>query len=927
MPITHKARFELLERRLLLAFDPTGIEQEMLEYANHMRIDPQGALGVLFTSIDPLISPDTSVNIAMDYWSDPSSAEIQADWALLQPTDPLAWNESLYDAAYGHGELMIQYDQQSHQLPDEPALGDRITNAGYESWSHVAENVFAYAESAFYGHSGFAIDWAVPNRGHRTTLMSPDYQEVGIAVLSQDDPGMDLGPLVVTQDFGSRWNSGDPYLLGVVFDDANDNQRYDAGEGCAGIDIQVAGAAGVFNTTTMSAGGYQLTVPSGTYTVTASGGPLILPIVETDVVVGSANVKVDFQPADIPVDFGDAPGPNYGTLLNNNGARHGIVAGFHLGDGIDDESDGQPNATATGDDAAGIDDEDGVTFNADFVLGATTSITVNASAPGMLDAWIDFNRDGDWNDAGEKIFASRSLAAGDNDLSVLVPVTARPGNAFARFRFSSAGGLSVGGSAADGEVEDYALQIAAPSDLVNGVLTLAGDGGDDTFEFTAGTTTHTVVLNGQVRSYPAADVNTVVFDGGLGNDTATVTGAAGNETGELWPGIAHLVGAALRIDVSQTETITLNGGGGSDVVTFFNSPSKDEFIGHSGWASMTGPGMSNSAAGFGMIYAYGSPANGDIARLYDSPHDDFFVATSSYGGLYVEGNEVISTRYFKEVYGYADNAGFDTAKFYDSPVDDLFTSTAAQCTMENGSYYREANSFENVHAYATSTGNDVAVMYDGVGDDTFVATGVDGIMVGQKSMQRAKWFEEVYAWAVNDGYNYAKLYDTANDDTFVAHPDVSTLYGDRVQGGTYKNEVHDFDAVHAYAWAGGYDMADLYGSAGADTYYGSPVEGAMWSNIGEYWNRAKNFEEVRGHGVGDNDTANLFDSALADLLQAEETPGGDRWAKLSNASLQYAHWVSDFAKVKVTGSNSPNDTKQVDAVYDWLEIQGTWEDL
>jgi hypothetical protein len=58
-------------------------------------------------------------------------------------------------------------------------------------------------------------------------------------------------------------------------------------------------------------------------------------------------------------DFGDAPDPMYPTLLANNGARHTSGTGPHLGVSVDAESDGQPNATATGDDIAGwtADDE------------------------------------------------------------------------------------------------------------------------------------------------------------------------------------------------------------------------------------------------------------------------------------------------------------------------------------------------------------------------------------------------------------------------------------------------------------------------------------------------------------------------------------------------------------------------------------------
>ncbi len=164
------------------------------------------------------------------------------------------------------------------------------------------------------------------------------------------------------------------------------------------------------------------------------------------------------------IDFGDAP-DTYPTTLADNGARHAIQDGYYLGNGVDEEADGQPNAIATGDDADGGADEDGVVFDSLLLAGQNTDLTVTASDAGFLDAWIDFNSDGDWDDAGEQVFTSQALAAGANSLSVAVPAGAdTTAPTFARFRFGSAGGLSCDGVAGDGEVEDYEVLILADAD-------------------------------------------------------------------------------------------------------------------------------------------------------------------------------------------------------------------------------------------------------------------------------------------------------------------------------------------------------------------------------------------------------------------------------------------------------------------------------
>lgn len=312
--------FERLEMRMLLAFDPSPQAQEMLEHVNRMRVNPQAELNVLFSSLQPLTARDADANSAIKYFNDPTAAGIQGEWQSLKAVAPLAWNENLVTAALGHSERMIAADQQSHQLPGEPGLGDRVRNAGYGSWSTVGENVFAYAKNPFHAHSGFAIDWGVSNRGHRLNIMSASFRDFGVGFVEETASATRVGPLVTTQNFASRFNYGNPFLLGVVYRDGNSNQRFDAGEGIGGATLTVTGPAGTFTTTTMSAGGYQLKVPAGTYTVTAAGGGLSGSQVRSGVAVSSANVKVDFSGS------GSATNPTNPTNPVAPSAPTGVVA-------------------------------------------------------------------------------------------------------------------------------------------------------------------------------------------------------------------------------------------------------------------------------------------------------------------------------------------------------------------------------------------------------------------------------------------------------------------------------------------------------------------------------------------------------------------------------------------------------------------------
>ncbi|HPG38756.1 MAG TPA: T9SS type A sorting domain-containing protein [bacterium] len=163
---------------------------------------------------------------------------------------------------------------------------------------------------------------------------------------------------------------------------------------------------------------------------------------------------------DVQYDFGDNPDPAYPTLLARSGAYHVINSGMRLGNLVDAENDGQPNSTATGDDAHNSDDDDGVKFNSSLQPGIPATVTITASAAGFINAWIDFNNDGDWLDRMEQIFLDQPVTSGSNVLTFTVPDSGLTGEqVYARFRYNSAGSLFFAGPAADGEVEDYLVPV------------------------------------------------------------------------------------------------------------------------------------------------------------------------------------------------------------------------------------------------------------------------------------------------------------------------------------------------------------------------------------------------------------------------------------------------------------------------------------
>jgi hypothetical protein len=276
---------------------PTALEQEMLELVNRMRQNPAGELSLLINSDDP------GVNNAIAYF-DVDLEVLAQQWSSLTPVAPLAWSSEINDAARFHNQKMIETDTQSHQLPGEPSVGERVTNASYQ-WATIGENVYAYAQSVFDAHAAFAIDWGnEPNGiqdppGHRNNIMNADFREVGIGNTPENNSATDVGPLVVTQDFGNsqalKWDGdNEGWLLGVAYLDLDGDSFYDAGEGLNDVSVNVNGINGTnFNQTvnTWSAGGYQILLEPGDYQLTFVRNN---EVVRFDTArINSENVKVD----------------------------------------------------------------------------------------------------------------------------------------------------------------------------------------------------------------------------------------------------------------------------------------------------------------------------------------------------------------------------------------------------------------------------------------------------------------------------------------------------------------------------------------------------------------------------------------------------------------------------------------------------------
>jgi hypothetical protein len=630
-----------------------------------------------------------------------------------------------------------------------------------------------------------------------------------------------------------------------------------------------------------------------------------------DVVAGTHVRTIDAGLSDYPtLDFGDAPAP-YPTTLAAGGAHHTVVLDVYLGNTVDRELDGREDPDALGDDNAKLDDEDGVVVDAFLVAGQTAQITVTASVAGKLDAWLDLNGDGDWDDQvdgqDEHIFVSESLVAGPNDLSFDVPAGAAPGYTFARFRFSTVGGLDYDGPAADGEVEDYRVGIDDAEVLLDGRTVVANGGAlDDHFQFdTVGSMYH-VTLSGRLHEFTIVDVDTVEFHGGPGNDSAVVRGSAETETFTGYLGSATLTRTGLEVAVDETEEIVVTSGGGPDVGHLHGTAENETYIGRDthGLLSAEGGTLTVKAIGYPELHAAGEGGD-DQAKLYDAAGPQVVVASPDEATL-SDADYSHHVMQFPDARFFASGDVGDEADLYDGAgAIDKFTGRLDRASMSGPGYANYAEGLVTVRGHSSGdfvdrVTHDTAVLFGSVGNDRYDGWQDRGAFQGtisetQYVNQADTTFPEIHVISKRQGADEAYLHGTAGKDRFQGTRAYGRLSGPRDAGGTYFHRVVRFPKTYVTS-GDGPDVARLTDSRFNDTFEGAP--GVCVHRVGPFEQTIEDFPTVIASAVeGGRDTADVGYYDGDTIVQR------DNWAAVSGAD--YLVRVEEYETVILTPMSPP----------------------
>ncbi|PQO26037.1 hypothetical protein C5Y96_21540 [Blastopirellula marina] len=316
-------------------------------------------------------------------------------------------------------------------------------------------------------------------------------------------------------------------IIGLAFEDLNMNGFHDAIEmGVGGakffLDYNGDGIIGLCEpTATANAAGQFImrSAYSGTFRIMPVPSPGAVVTTTTPIYVTIANDGTATLSA--PLEFGVIAGSDGGN--GGLGGSTPVVQGAYLG-------------------ASPIAD-DGVFFGNGIKKG-TNTVTIISSVEHnnvVLNAWLDLNKDGDFNDANERIFTNVKLTPGQHDYTFTIPqnifddsVLPDAARLAANIRFRVGPTLNIGPTADDsfGEIEDYKVFITQAADsgliAVDDVFTYEEDTDGQVFNVLANDTSFfnrsLTIVPGSVTNispvttppldiYVSPDGTRIIFDG------------------------------------------------------------------------------------------------------------------------------------------------------------------------------------------------------------------------------------------------------------------------------------------------------------------------------------------------------------------------------------------------------------------------------
>jgi hypothetical protein len=403
------------------------------------------------------------------------------------------------------------------------------------------------------------------------------------------------------------------------------------------------------------------------------------------------------------------------------------------------------------------------------------------------------------------------------------------------------------------------FQVSNLISIRSGSLVVNGTSNDDFVNIASGSSL-LIDVNGMSYQFNSNNIEHVTIVGNEGNDTITTDLGNGNSRVTMRVGEFHA--ASHQIDVVATgfENIHIDAGGGTDVLTMFDSAGNDVFENHANSVSLTGQGFNNSASGFDRVSVTAS-AGFDRVVFQGSEGQDRFVSR--------DGNHVLKNQdgiFIAHDFNHVvvdGRGGDDTATVYDTAGDDEFTVMPGYISVNTDQYNLSATGFERINSQSSNGGQDSIELFDSYGDDRFIQKGDRTVMRGTSYLNYAHGFTQITAIS-RSGQDVAQLFDSAGNDTFVSADGRTTM-----SNASKSTSTFGFERVNAIAAYGGNDRAELQGSSGVDFVFANANSVTLTNDQG-HTSRAVGFNVIDVDTRLGDDVAYLRGSEAREVLTADD---------------------------------------------------------